>query len=974
MAGGVATGAEVPAVSDDYLLRRWDMEDGLPQNSVSDIVQTPDGYLWLGTRDGLVRFDGVRFKVCRSFDATNQFVPGVRCLATDAEGALWAGFERSAVVRERAGQFQVMSPPGNYSERVYALAADEAGDVWAGYTRASLGRWHAGQWTTLDLNPRNKALRLRENIFCCADRERRIWFTSEWMVGYLEAGVPVVLRENVQEFFHATPRRAGGVWLTGGRMLRIATTDGIGDQVADLNQLGVGFSGSIQTLLEDRQGAVWIGTKGNGLFRYFEGKVQRVPTSHNYIRALCEDREGNLWVGTDGGGLNRLRLRNLRLYDRNYLLSKDVIVSLCEATDGSLWLAPSEAAPIQLARDRQTVLPHTNQWELLSGVTLCADHSGGVWLGSYDRGVFHLRADGFETVGLKNKHVNSVLEDSHGTLWVGTLAEGLFSVRGGQITQYPDTNRLQLITALAEDAGGHLWVGTYSGVLLQRSNDTFEVQAEMPGVSILTVYPAGPDCLWIGTRGGGLWRLQDGKLRQVTHQQGLPDDDVRQILADNEGGLWIGSAHGLFRVSQREVEAVMNGTAPRFEAILYDRNEGLGIIEFSEGFRNAACRTADGKLWFATSRGAVEVTPERRSFRLLPPLVHLEEFLVDGQPVPLDFKQPVMVPAGSRSVELRYTGLSFASPENIRFRHRLEDVESDWLDAGSERTATYLRLQPGKYRFSVTARSSGGAWQPAGTTVSFVVLPTLWQNLYFRTFLVLLLLALAAGATRALLLRRMRARMRALEQAQVLNNERRRIARDMHDELGASLTRIELMGHQASRNPRLDAETSLQVRRISSVAREVVQTLDQIVWTVNPGNDRLDRVIGYLSHYAAEFLAPTKIIFKQELPETVAPTSMASHIRHELLLAVKEALNNAVKHSGATEITLQVALENNLLTLMLTDNGRGFDPAATANAGDGLGNLSQRLASIGGACQTESAVGKGSVVRMTLPLSNFNPI
>lgn len=957
-----------PPVSDDYVLRRWDMDEGLPQSSISEIIQTPDGYLWLGTRDSLVRFDGIHFKAFQNPDATVPFPAEVRCLATDAHGALWAGYERAAVVRVRAGNFEVMAPPAGFSERTYSLTAGRAGGVWAGYSDARIGNWRAGKWEMTDLNPLNKKARFRDNVTCRTDHEGRVWFASEWMLGYLHGTSPVMLLKNTQQFFQMTPRRKGGVWVTGGRKLRVATIHGVESPVVDLFELGVGAGGEIQTLLEDRQGAVWIGTKGRGLFRYFEGQLEQVPTSHNYIRAVYEDREGNLWVGTGGGGLNRLRLRNIRIHDRSNDLPKDLIVSLCEATDGSVWLAPSEAPPVQFGPDRRVVPPPANRWDGLSGVTLCRNRVGGVWLGSFDRGVFALRDGRSESVGLKNKQIGSILEDSQGTLWVGTFNDGVFAVREGRIQAYPTGDGLHHVTALAEDSGGCLWVGTFAGGLHQRVGDAFVPIEGMQGESIQTIYPEGPGRLWIGTRGGGLLRFRDGEVQKVTHAQGLAYDDVRQILLDDIGGLWLGTAHGLFQAKRSDVEAVMDGGATGFRCVFYGRDEGLGNIEFGEGFRNTACRTSDGKLWFATSRGAVEVTPVERTAP--PPLImHIEELLVDGKPMTMDDrKAPVTIPAGSRSVELRYTGLSFASPENVEFRHRLEDVENEWLEGGTERTATYLQLPPGNYRFHVTARANGGDWQPEGATVSFTVLPTLWQNTYFRVLLGVLLLVMAAALTRAILLRRVRARVLALEQSQALSNERRRIARDMHDELGASLTRIELMGNQALRNPDLDPDVTLQVGRITHAAREVVQTLDQIVWTVNPGNDRLDRVIGYLSQYVAEFLATAKIQFRQELPESVPPLGMTSQVRHELLLALKEALNNAVKHSGATEISLDVALEHNVLSIILTDNGHGFDTSTMKSGGDGLDNLRERLSSIGGQCRTESVIGKGSVVSILLPL------
>ena len=551
----LAVGAGVPALSNDYLVRQWDMDEGLPQSSISDIVQTPDGYLWIGTVDGLVRFDGVQFKVYRSIEETNPFIADVRCLAVDAEGSLWAGFERAAVVRERNGEFELMAQPRGYTtNHIFALTATGSDGIWAGYAQGRLGHWHSDHWETMDLNPSDKAGHFRDNVICCTDDERRVWFASEWMVGYLDGGSPVLLRQNLQEFSHLTPRRKGGVWLASGGLLRIATTNGIGEVVANLSELGIGSAPDIQTLLEDRKGALWIGTKNNGLFRFFEGKAERVPTSHNYIRALCEDREGNLWVGTGGGGLNRLRLRNLWLYDHSNLLPKDSILSLCESTDGSLWLAPREATPIQLARNRQGIVPLPKGQQFPSGVTLCADHAGGIWLGSFDLGVFHLTGNHVEYIGLEKKQIDSVLEDSHGTLWIGTLNDGLFSVHNGQITHYPTTNHLQQISALAEDASGCVWVGTFEGGLYQQTGHDFVSPAVLPGACILTILADGTNGLWIGTRGGGLLNFNAGKTQQITDRQGLVDDSINQILIDDEGDLWIGSAHGLFQVSRRELD------------------------------------------------------------------------------------------------------------------------------------------------------------------------------------------------------------------------------------------------------------------------------------------------------------------------------------------------------------------------------------------------------------------------------------
>lgn len=463
-------------------------------------------------------------------------------------------------------------------------------------------------------------------------------------------------------------------------------------------------------------------------------------------------------------------------------------------------------------------------------------------------------------------------------------------------------------------------------------------------------------------------RLSGGHFSRITTRQGLPDDDIRQILADDDNRLWLASSRGLFRAHVADLDAVADGKQETVDCLLLGQSHGLANFEFQEGFGNAMCRTRDGHLWFATKRGAVEVDPTQDTFVNEPPPLHIDKVLVDGKAIPLTTGSRAEIPPASSRVEFHYTAPSFTAPENVQFRYKLENLEQDWTEPRPERTATYLRIPPGDYRFRVIARGSSGTWNLVGATLKFTVRPTLLQTVWFRATLIGGVLVIIAVTLRLTIVRRMKRQVRELKQANALEDERRRIARDMHDELGASLTQLALMSEQTRNHSRLDEETGAKIGRISKTANEVAHALDQIVWTVNPRNDTLDRLIGYLGQYASDFLSGTPIHLTQELPEHYGGYRVNSHVRHEMFLTFKEALNNAVKHSAATEISLHIWLEGNTLQIKIEDNGRGFDVETCEGKGDGLENLRQRLRGAGGNCRVESEPERGTRVTLTLPL------
>jgi ligand-binding sensor domain-containing protein/signal transduction histidine kinase len=967
--GGQSASGQAPVipVTTDYRLTTWQRDDGLPHSTVSAIAQTRAGYLWIGTHEGLTRFYGVEFEHYPARTTPGLASDYIECLTADTDGTLWIGLERGGVARWKEGTFEALAPLSSYSNRVYSLTRSGPGEVWAGLSNGRIMRFKNGRWETLGAN---EGFPARGRVVCHADTDGRTWFASHDSFGYFEDDAIYPLTTNRREFFSVAPRRDGGVWLRrGGTLQRFGT---------DLKPLTVTrqmaqSTGFLQAFYEDSSGTLWMGTRGNGLYRFRNGVVERVPTSHDFIISVCEDTEGNLWVGTWGGGLNRLRPRVLKIYGREDGLPRSLISSICEDAQGRLWIAARNAPPVTLSPARDEVVTHSEGWTPAYANVVCADSSGGVWLAAVRNGLFHWTNGVYKPADFQDTFITSVFEDSRTNLWVGTLRAGLFQWRNGTATRVSRSADFREITAITEDATESIWVGTQKGTLHHRQPGEaaftrFDVTPGPPGVKITVLYSDGPGRLWIGTRGEGLIRMKNGQFSRITTADGLPDNDIRQILQDDYQRLWVASSRGLFRAGAANLEAVANGTEATVDCLLLGPSYGLANFEFQEGFGNGMCRSRDGHLWFATTRGVVEVTPAADTTPVAPPPVHIDKLLLDGKALAFAPGSSVQIPPAPGRVDFHFTAPSYTAPENVMFRHRLEPLEQDWTKAGAERTATYLRIPPGNYRFRVMARGSSGTWNRVGASIRFTVHPTLLQTSWFRVLLIAGAAIIIALTIRLTIVRRMRRRVRELEQAYALENERRRIARDMHDDLGARLTRLALMSEQTRTQAQLDPETGDRIRRISKAANDVAHSLDQIVWTVNPRNDTLDRLIGYLSEYTSTYLADTNMELTQELPEHYEGYRIDSHVRHELFLTFKEALNNAVKHSAATQLSLHIWLEGHTLHIELADNGRGFAPEECKERGDGLANLEQRLHAVGGVCRVETEPGKGTRVALTLPL------
>jgi signal transduction histidine kinase len=605
--------------------------------------------------------------------------------------------------------------------------------------------------------------------------------------------------------------------------------------------------------------------------------------------------------------------------------------------------------------------------------------------------------------GLAGNFARSLLSATNGDLWIGTAsAGGLHRLRAGQLRGFELPAGSGLVRAMALDASGALWAGTAGGTLLRVAGDVLsdETAGPVPRQQTIRCLHATPDgSLWVGYGGSGVGRLKGGKFSEFRSEQGISDDYISQILDDGEGRLWFAGNRGIFYVPEKEFADQAAGRIARVRPVAFGRDEGLPTLQASREAWPGAARGRDGSLWIAMQTGLAVVHPQALRPNPAPPVV-IETVSVGGQEIaaydaataksgsggtsggPIDLQRAggatLQIAPGREQLAIAFTALSFASPRHVAFRFKLEGLETEWVEAETRRVAYYSHLPPGKFRFRVTASDHEGNWNAAGATLDLEVLPYFWQTWWFRILAVLSLMATVGAAVRYVEVRKRRVQVARAEREGAIERERARIAQDIHDDLGASLTEITLLSELAQGGDGPPEEMQTDLRKIAARTRHLTRALDATVWAVNPKNDTLESLVTYTCNHAEDFLKPAEIRCRLEVPDRLPRQVLSAAVRHNVFLIVKEALHNVVKHAGAMEVFLRIATRADGLTLVIEDNGKGFSPDAAATTvearagsgstrrrqGHGLLNMQKRAEEIGGRFALRSQPGKGTRIQL----------
>jgi signal transduction histidine kinase/ligand-binding sensor domain-containing protein len=848
-----------------------------------------------------------------------------------------------------------------------SFAQDASGAVWFGYEAPiRVSRWVNGQLTAYS---ERDGLAVGEGGAhgneVASTTDGTIWHTNTAGCGPFDGKRFQSIDPAEGGGGHLARAGGGGMWAKRGDRLVRYHPDGSQETVADLSAL------SVQVMMEDSSGTLWVGTNNAGLMRFRDGKWARVPVEGGAVSSVFEDREGDIWVGTQSAGVSRLHARRFRLRQTKDGLRDDDTCSVGADNEGRLWLAGRNNMLVRATDATNRTFAVPSGWpDWPKGImTVHSDPAGGVWVGT-GHGLLHMSEGTFRRESLRDP-VTALLVDRNGILWAAIIKGPLVRRQAGQDVRMPETGGLIRVIALAEDAAGRIWAGTEDGLVFQKSGEHF-VPVPLPGAQdgdgIRFIVPDGPDTVWIGAVRGGLYRWRDGRISRLPGGAGLPIDDLRSLIITEEGDFWVGTPTGLLRVARDEIEAVMDGRQTSLHCIAYGRDDGLPSTEFALGFRGATTRTPDGHLWFATARGALEILPKEKASPAIAALpVLIEEVRVGGTARGFNRDVGLLIPPRSGPLEIRYTLAQLSASERVRFRYRLSGLGGDeWVDADHQRTARFTYLPPGDYWFEVAAAGADGLWLPTTASLALTVRAAWWETEWFRSGIVLLGALALASLVRLGVKRRMGERMRQLKQQHALEKERARIARDMHDDVGASLTQIAIASQLARLDP--PEEALGHIDEIAGIARRTVTALDEIVWAVNPRNDTLPALLEYLGQHAVDFLTAAGVDCEIEMPPELPSHPLVAHVRHHLFLAVKESLNNVVKHAAASAVKLDVELGENRLSVTITDNGCGFVAGHERAGSDGLRNMRERMAELGGECRIESRPEEGTRVVFELPL------
>jgi signal transduction histidine kinase/ligand-binding sensor domain-containing protein len=974
-----------------YSHTAWKVRDGFFRSGISSIAQTPDGYLWLGTQFGLLRFDGVRAVPWQPPAAEQLPSNYIHSLLVSRDGTLWIG-TREGLTSWKDGKLTVYPELAHHT--TYALLEDDDGAIWAPTEVLGVSPMQP----SLCAVQRGRAQCYGQGDFRAPigwlyeDSRRNLWVGGADGLWRWRPGPP---RRYQTSRVHRVVEADNGV-------LIVAEPDGlkqlVNGEIEKYPLPGIGFQFTSSRLLRSSDGSLWIGTFESGLIHLHQGRVDWFTKSDGlsgtYIVSIFEDREGNVWVGTNDG-LDRFRGLAVPAMTSEQGLD-DVTYSVVAARDGSVWFG--SASGVSRWKDGQTTLyykPNTKKPNLppqpgssrngtqmvnnsgLPGpaLSIFQEHAGQIWM-TTEKGV--VRWDGRQFVhlnGVPCLRVYAMAEDPQNTVWISDVNEGLFGVSSeGKIEKIPWSSLGHSDYALAmagDPRQGGLWLGfARNGLAYWKDGQVRASYTTADGLgkgAIRQLRFGSRGTLWAATE-GGLNRIKNGHVTTLTSKNGLPCDTVHWSIEDDDHNVWLYMPCGLVRIARSELDAWVSNPKHSVHSDAFDISDGVRLAPALGGWGPHVAKSLDGRIWFPTAGGVGVIDPHHLAFNKLRPPVHIEQITADHQTynVTSDANGKVYLPPLIRDLEVDYTALSLVAPEKVLFRYKLEGWDRDWQDAGTRRQAFYSNLPPGNYSFHVKACNNSGVWNEGGATLGLNIAPAYYQTRWFLALCI-------AGALAGLYLLHLRRERQVAEQVRVRMEERlaerERIARDLHDTLLQSVQGLILkFTGIVKRMPREDP-----------VRQEMDRALDRADEALSEGRDRVRSLrssaessseLPAAFQRVAEETASSRTVTFKTVVEGVA-RKLHPVVLEESFCIGREALVNAFSHSGGDHVEVEITYDSRQFRLRVRDDGRGVDPAVVASGARsdhwGLPGMRERARKIGGQLELWSRPGSGTEVELTVP-------
>jgi ligand-binding sensor domain-containing protein len=949
-----------------YLHTSWTQEEGGALPAIQTMAQTADGYLWLGTSNGLIRFDGMRF--VRWETGPGEELPGrdIRCLLSSSRGGLWIG-TTSGVARFDRGRLIRYPTADRTLGAVIAMVEDPSGSLWILHVRdtnASLAILRQDgsvrTYGPADGLPDQRLATLFQ------DRAANLWIGTNgglcrWSPGTRAACFGVPSRQVVS----VVGDSSGELWVFDGTSKSILRfrNGRFEPVVTGLENASL----SARVMMRDRDGNIWIGTEGQGLLRLRGSRVERFTRrdglSSDLISALLEDREGNLWAGTARGidQFSTPKIIHLSTLDG---LSSDDVRSVCATRQGATWVGTAGGGLNRIEGGRITPYRMDSGLPSTTVLSLYADDGGRLWAGTTG-GLAYLSEDRFVEArapgGAPLDRVFAITGDPSGTVWLADSKNRLLAIQNGvaRVLSIPGVENQQ-IYQLQIDRHGRLWVGFYQGGVVSLKGDSakfYGAQDGLTGGPVQAIYEDRTGAIWVGT-GAGLSRFRNGSWTAWTAHHGLLEGGVQAIVEDNRDGLWLATGNGLLRLDTAELDRTPDGSPRHLAFAQYGRGDGLSLANTAGMMGPRLARSDDGRLWVRTEDGIAVVDPAHIRSNPLPPPVVIEQMVVDDRPVEINSASEIAF--RGRELQIAYTGLSLTVPERVRFRYKLDGFDRTWTDAGTRRNVVYVNLPPGKYRFRVIACNNDGVWNTSGASLAFRLAPYFYQTTWFVVSSVGVLALLIWGFHR-LRVRRLVSRFRLVAQ------ERARVTRELHDSLLQGFSGVVYQLEAAARL--FDSNPELCKERLERAINQADQSLGETRRTIMSM-----RLPALENHTLPEALSAIGAQLTKGTPSTFHLTvrGLVRQLRYDvqanIYLIGREAITNAVNHAEARRILAQMMYSEEEVRLTVEDDGAGFDPETAVEKKDhwGVAGMRERANQIGARFTLESALGRGTKIGVSV--------
>ncbi|MGH9405693.1 MAG: sensor histidine kinase [Terriglobia bacterium] len=949
----------------------WQVQNGLPEDTIQALAETPDGYLWVGSREGLARFDGVRFTI---FDRSNTAAfrdDSVLALYAAKDGSLWIGTEGGGLLRYSRGAFERFGVQQGLTDGfVRAIYEDQRGRLLAG-TDHGLFLRSAGRFVRIDGRGGLPAISVHA---MAEDREGRLWIGGSGLY-VLDHGTarrvmlsPSAASNQIKSILAA---RDGVIW--------VGTYAGL-YRIKGHSILHTPFDRDVEAnICQDRDGNVWLGWVGDGLTRFQQGKfvTYRAPAilPNNTVLSIFEDSDQDLWVGTENGlvrisdtGVSVLENKDGIALGNSSTIYENVS-TIYDAPDGSLWIANGHLYRISGWRLLPFALPP--EVSSVQVRTVFRNREGVLWLGTGGEGVVAIRhgaATRYTTrQGLVNDFIRAFCEDRDHHLWIGT--DGGVSVWNGKRFRNLDAEKglvYPSVRTIVEARDGEIWIGTDGGISVFRNGAAIKkpVLNRLVGHRIWAIHQDADGALWIGTRADGLFRLAAGALTHYTTKCGLPDDNVYQILQDRRGNLWFSGRTGIFQIGLDNLNTADCAARPLY-ATVYANSKSLEVGEVNGGVQPAGSSAPSGALWFPTIKGAIRIEPDEVR-AIYPRRVLIEQVVADGRQVAINAQ--CRLPPGEGRLEIRFTSPALIEPQQIRFKYRLEGFEKRWSYSQGQRIAYYTNLPPGDYRFRVIAYGGRSTARQAEAGFPFTWRAHFYQTAWFLLVCALCLLSLAWAGFR-LHMAQTKARYAAVLA------ERSRLAREMHDTVIQGCVGVSTLLEAASSLPPPDGTGRDLLDRARAQIRQTLAEAREAVWNLRHTSLESGTLASGLSQLARQLTAEGAVRVTTETTGTPVPVD--DRTQSNLLLTAREAARNALEHANPQNVFICLSFARSRLCMEISDDGCGFDAAAALqlqNGHYGILGMKERVEQLGGRFLLTSKKGNGTQVTAVIPLRGRRPV